>query len=105
MLVTEKICKEVQEDGSTKYYLRTRKFLGETEDFESDEIKNFQKAHLKAYLKGQPSFKFRLTNSEGIKIPATFPVLEDIHKKEITQKIAEEYIDRHNRKNNNDSSH
>ena len=36
---------------------RTRKFLGKTEGFVNKEERNFEKAHLKAYLKGKRIFK------------------------------------------------
>ena len=35
---------------------RTRSFLGKTEGFESKEERNFEKAHLKAYLRGAKIF-------------------------------------------------
>lgn len=99
MIITEKVFEE-QKDGITKYYIRTRKFLGRTEDFESKDQEAFEKAHLKAYLKGATQFRFRYQGTEESRQPATFPVMEAMYKKEISKEEAEAYKAKHRRKLN-----
>lgn len=56
---------------------RTRKFLGKTEGFENKEEKSFEKAHLKAYLKGHKTFQqgFEL-DAKGV--PITHRVQQEV---------------------------
>ncbi len=97
MIHTEKVIEEVQADGTTKYYIRTRKFLGRTEDFESKDQEAFEKAHLRAYLKGAQQFKFRYTGDDSFRQPAIFQVLEALFKSEISKEQADTYIKKHKR--------
>ncbi len=54
-----------------------RSFGGKIKDFESKEEQEFEKRHLKAYLKGNKSFRcgFR-TNSNGMREENVFNVIE-----------------------------
>lgn len=47
-----------------------RRFLGKTENFKSKEERNFEKAHLKAYLKGKTMFRHGFESGmHGLKMP------------------------------------
>lgn len=98
MLTAEKVVEETQKDGTTKYFIRTRKFLGRTEDFESVDQEAFEKAHLKAYLKGNTQFRFRYSGTEDKRQPMFFPVMEAMYKQEISKEEAEAYKAKHRRK-------
>ena len=52
----------VSEDGTQRL---TRRFLGKTSDFKDRKENNFNKAMLKAYLKGATQFAFGINNSNG----------------------------------------
>lgn len=69
MLVIDKLYKEQQADGTTKYFTLRKRFLGKLMDFESKAEQKFEKRHLKAYLKNQDSF-----NYEGMKFKTQYGV-------------------------------
>lgn len=56
----------------------TRSFGGKIKDFKDKLERDFEKAHLKAYLKGKKSFRFRYRTLEnGISVPNYFEVKEN----------------------------
>mgnify|MGYP001615716761 CR=1 FL=1 len=98
MITAEKIHEEIQKDGTTKYYLKTRKFLGKTEDFDTPEQASFEKAHLKAYLKGVGSFRHRYKGTPDNRQPAIYPVMEGVFKVEMTEEEVNKYKAKHTTK-------
>jgi len=52
----------VSQDGTQRL---TRRFLGKTSDFKDRKENNFNKAMLKAYLKGATQFAFGINPSNG----------------------------------------
>ncbi len=101
MISAESIYEDKQQDGTIKYFLRTRKFLGKTEDFNDKEEQKFEKKHLKAYLKGQQIFnaKVEVKNPEAKENdPKQYiykhKVQEGLHLVPITEEEAHEYKNR-----------
>lgn len=88
MITTEKVIEQLQSDGTIKYFIRTRQFLGKTGDFKTRDEQSFENRHLKAYLHGDKSFRFRyktVTSNLGDKREiAWFDVKEDQRMVEIT---------------------
>lgn len=71
MLVVDKLYREDRPDGSKRYFMLRRKFLGKLEDFESNEERKFEKLHLKAYLNAHDNFKYkgvRFRTHQGVSI-------------------------------------
>lgn len=82
--------KEVkQKDDSIKYYIRRRKFLGKTEDFDSKEEEKYEKKHLQAYLKGKEIFRFGYRAIKDGREPAFYKVQEGLMLIEISKEQAE----------------
>lgn len=88
MITTEKVIEQLQSDGTIKYFIRKRQFLGKTDNFETNDERSFEKRHLKAYLNGDKEFRFRyktVTTHLGDKREmAWFTVKEDQKMVEIT---------------------
>lgn len=63
--------------------IRRRRFLGKIKDFESKEERSFEKAHLKAYLKGKTFFNHGVeVIGTGIfrkLMPISHPVKEEFY--------------------------
>lgn len=53
-----------------------RSFGGKIIDFISNYERNFEKKHLKAYLKGKKTFNYGFKTVGDFRIPASFPVKE-----------------------------
>ncbi len=98
MITAEQIYEEVQKDGSIKYYLRTRKFLGKTEDFDSKEEQAFEKAHLKAYLKGKRTFTHKFRGSEDNRKPAVYETQQGLFLVPLTEEEVTNYRAKKNKK-------
>lgn len=68
---------------------RRRRFLGKTKDFESKEERNFEKAHLKAYLKGKKFFNhgFEIIGTGLFRqmMPISHPVKEEFYYEQPTK--------------------
>jgi len=56
-----------------------RRFLGKTEDFENQRDKNFEKKHLKAYLRGNTQFRFGFENMNDIRVPKYHKVEQEYY--------------------------
>lgn len=56
---------------------RTRKFLGKTEGFENNKERNFEKAHLKAYLNGNKTFEQGFETGAS-NVPVTHKVQQEL---------------------------
>ena len=89
MIAAEKVYEEIQKDGTTKYFIRTRKFLGKTEDFNSRDEEAFEKKHLKAYLRGHKEFRHLYNLEKGRTVPAWYTVQQGVTVTEITPEQAE----------------
>jgi len=61
---------------------KRRRFLGKTEGFLNNEEKLFEKAHLKAYLKGKKRFNHGFEKGRDLRgnlIPTTHPVKQEFY--------------------------
>ena len=56
-----------------------RKFLGKVSNFENKEERNFEKAHLKAYLKGHTNFRHGFHEIKGLRMPKWHNVKQEIY--------------------------
>ena len=68
-MIIDKLYKETQADGSTKFFTLRKKFLGKIMDFETKAEQKFEKRHLRAYLKSHDYFTF-----EGMKFKTQYGV-------------------------------
>lgn len=73
---------EIESKLDIKKGKKKRRFLGKTEGFINDEEKKFEKAHLKAYLKGKKRFNHGFEggrNMQGVLIPTIHLVKQEFY--------------------------
>lgn len=79
MTAIDTLHEEKQRDGSVKYFIRRRKFLGKISEFDTKEEERFEKKHLKAYLLGKESFiSGYKSNSKDARVPVWTKVKQGI---------------------------